>query len=250
MIKWWSAAAVAFVVCIAGGSQADTPVTVFAAASLQGALEDALDGVAAPVRISYASSATLARQIVQGAEADVYISANSAWMIYAVDQSGVDKTSVRPMISNQLVVVAPAPSPVFDVTNPDDWAYRLPDDERIAMGFTAAVPAGIYGRAALTELGLWDALESRVAETANVRVALSLVARAETPLGIVYASDAKAEPRVTVVGQFPSGTYPAIVYPIGRVLGSDNPQAGAVIDHLLGANAQAAFTRNGFRVID
>lgn len=250
MVKWWTPTAVAFMTWFSGSALAETPITVFAAASLQGALDDALDGFSEPVRISYASSATLARQIVQGAEADVYISANGAWMTYAVDEAGVDSSSVRSLIGNTLVAVAPAPSSAMKIEDPNAWWDRLPDGERIAMGFTAAVPAGIYGRAALTYLGLWDVVSDKVAETANVRVALALVARGEAPLGIVYASDAQAEPRVTIVATFPSGSHAPIVYPIGRVLGSDHPGGDAMVDYLLSPDAQAAFTRHGFRVID
>ncbi len=227
-------------------SPAMADVTVFAAASLKGALDDvaaawmAATGEAAT--ISYAGSSALARQIEAGAPADVFISANVDWMD-ALENEGLIEDGTRvDLLGNALVVVAAADA--RDVT-----LAELPTalgTGRLAMALYDAVPAGIYGQQALTSLGLWDSLSAWVAQTDNVRSALALVAVGEAPYGIVYATDAIAEARVRVVATFPADSHPEIAYPAAVVAGSDVAAAGDFLDFLQGPEADEVFLRHGF----
>lgn len=223
-------------------------VTVFAAASLK----DALDEVAGAWRgatggaatVSYAGSSALARQIEAGAPADVFISANAAWMDALQREGLLAPATRRDLLGNALVLVAPAGAPPLALA---DLPGAL-GDGRLAMALYDAVPAGIYGREALTSLGLWEALEDRVAQADNVRAALALVATGEAPYGIVYASDAAAEPRVEVVARFPDGSHPDIVYPAAAVAEGDVAAATAFLDYLETPPADAIFAAHGFRL--
>ncbi|SLN52503.1 Molybdate-binding periplasmic protein precursor [Roseivivax jejudonensis] len=231
---------------------ADT-VTVFAAASLGPALEEAAalweDETGHDVTVAAAGSSVLARQIAQGAPADLYVSASPDWMDWTEGQGVIDVESRRVLMTNALVLVghgglriAPVPmSPEFDIP------ARLGEEGRLAMALVDAVPAGLYGRQALTWLGQWEALAPRVAQADNVRAALALVALGEAPLGVVYATDARAEPRVHVAGTFPPESHDPIVYPGAVIAGADSPEAaGALLDWLAGPAAQAVFARHGF----
>lgn len=213
-------------------------ITVFAAASLK----EPLDLIAADfggVTVAYGGSGTLARQVSLGAPADVVILANSDWMDFLEGEGRItDRTDI---LSNALVLVAHDPIPV-DLT-PESLTSAL-GDGRLAMGFTASVPAGIYGKAALVELGLWDAVATQVAEVDNVRAALALVARGEVPLGIVYATDARVVPDLHIAASFPSDSHPPIRYVAG--LASDAPDAAAFLAYLQTPEAQAIFATAGF----
>ena len=186
-------------------------VTVFAAASLMGALDEVAAGwedrTGGEVRLSYAGSSALARQIEAGAPADVFVSANVDWMDELGERGLTEPGSRRDLLSNRLVLVGPAGAAPLALEPGLDLAALL-DGGRLAMALVDAVPAGLYGREALRSLGLWGAVEPRVAQAENVRAALALVARGEAPLGVVYASDARAEPRVAVVATFPEGSHP------------------------------------------
>jgi molybdate transport system substrate-binding protein len=226
---------------------------VFAAASLQ----DALDGVVAAwpgdaaIAASYASSSTLARQIEQGAPADLFISANPEWMDYLAERGLVRAGSRADLLGNDLVLVAPAAAgarplaiaPGFDLVG-------ALGDGRLAMGDPDHVPAGIYGRAALESLGVWQQIAPRLARADNVRAALALVARGEAPLGIVYGSDAVAEPGVRVVGTFPESSHPPIIYPVAVPAGSRHPAAATLVEFLESATAAAIFARFGFTLLE
>lgn len=229
------------------------PVTVFAAASLS----TALDAIAADWRattgkaltLSYAASSALARQIEQGAPADAVLTADLDWMDWLAQRGLIVSQSRQTLLGNRLVLVAPAGSTVkLDVAAGFPLAAAL-GDGRLAMADVTAVPAGRYGRAALESLGVWPTVVNRVAQAENVRAALLLVSRGEAPLGIVYQTDAAADPKVTVVGMFPSDSHPPILYPMALTATSRNPDAAAFLDHLRGPAARRVFEAQGFAVL-
>lgn len=241
------AALIAAPIAHAPAAHADE-ITVFAAASLK----TALDRVAAEwqanhgdtVVISYAGSSQLAKQIQQGAPADLFISASGNWMD-AVQQSGdIDPATRRDLLGNTLVLVGtgkPAKAPLAEL--PD-----LLGEAKLAMALVDSVPAGQYGKQALSALGLWDKVEGHVAQADNVRAALRLVATGEAPLGIVYGSDALAEPGVGVVATFPEDSHKPITYPAAVTSTADTPQAAAFLDSLSEAPARSIFEMQGFSV--
>jgi molybdate transport system substrate-binding protein len=232
---------------------APAPLTVFAAASLKESLDEAAaayeQATGTPVRVSYAASSALARQIEQGAPAQVFASADLEWMDYLQQRDLVDVASRHDLLGNRLVLVAPQASVAkVDLAKPGSIAAAL-GEGRLAIAQTASVPAGKYGRAALESLGQWNSVSARLAESESVRAALMLVARGETPLGVVYASDAKAEPRVRVVAAFPAGSHPPIVYPVAARRGAP-PSAGGFVRWRSSPAARAIFERRGFDVLD
>jgi len=228
---------------------ADGPLTVFAAASLQNALQ-ALEPEwtrrgGAPLRFSFAGSSALARQIVQGAPADVFVSADVQWMD-AVEKAGLVQIGTRiDLLTNRLALIAPATSPVRLKIQPGFPLAAALGDGRLALA-ESSVPAGIYAKAALTTLKVWDAVEAKIARAENVRGALNFVARGEAPLGIVYDTDARIEPMVRIVDLFPDDTHPPIIYPAALVKGA-GPGAPAFFQFLKSAEAGAVFARFGFR---
>ena len=229
------------------------PVTVFAAASLKESLDEAAaayeQATGTPVRVSYAASSALARQIEQGAPAQVFISADLEWMDYLQQRGRVDAASRHELLGNRLVLVAPQDGLArVDLARAGSIAAAL-GAGRLAVGQTASVPAGKYARAALQSLGQWDGVKTRLAESESVRAALMLVARGETPLGIVYASDAKAEPRVRVAATFPEASHPRIVYPVAALRGSST-DAADFVRWLSSPAARGIFVRRGFDVRD
>lgn len=235
-------------------AQSRAPV-VFAAASLK----DALNDVNAQWRkdtgktavISYASSATLAKQIAQAAPADVFISADLADMDY-LDERGLIKAGTRSnVLGNRLVLVAEKNSPVPPTTiAPGLDLAKLLGSGRLAMGDVMSVPAGKYGKAALESLGVWASVKSRIAQAENVRVALVLVSRGEAPLGIVYATDAAADPSIKVVGVFPENSHPPIVYPAALTAASRSSDAASFLAYLESPKAKPLFERQGFTVLN
>lgn len=235
----------------AGGAQAQN-LLVFAAASLK----DALDAVVAeyqagtdvPVVVSYASSSTLARQIEQGAPADVFFSANPQWLDYLAERGLIRAGSRTNLLGNGLVLIAPRGSDVALEIGPGfDLAGTLAG-RPLAMGDPDHVPAGIYGKAALEKLGVWPSIAPHVVRADNVRAALALVARGEAPLGIVYRSDAVADPTVRVVGAFAPDSHPPITYPVAIVAASQHPAASEFVAFLKTAPAVALFERFGFAI--
>jgi molybdate transport system substrate-binding protein len=229
------------------------PLTVFAAASLKESLDEAARAyekqTGTLVRVSYAASSALARQIEQGAPADVFFSADLEWMDYLQQRQRIDPASRRNLLGNQLVLVAPKNSRAqVDLQTPASLPAAL-GDRRLAVGETRSVPAGKYARAALESLRAWDGVKSKLAESESVRAALMLVARGETPLGIVYLSDAKAEPGVRVVAVFPDASHPPIVYPVASLRTSRHPQAEAFVRWLSSPAARDIFQRRGFTVL-
>jgi molybdate transport system substrate-binding protein len=226
-------------------------VTVYAAASLRESLEAAARAYESAsgdkVTVSYAASNALARQIEAGAPADVFMSADTDWVDYLESRNLVAPGSRRNLLANDLVLIAPAASRLSMKLAPGvDIASAL-GGKRIALANPAAVPAGKYAKAALTSLGAWKALEGQVAAAENVRAALVFVARGETPLGVVYRTDALAESQVRIVDAFPAGTHPAIVYPLVKLRRSATPAADAFAEYLASPAARAIFGRFGFR---
>ena len=202
-------------------------VVVFAAASLKNALDDAAHTfarqAAPPVKISYAASSQLAKQIESGAPADIFISADLAWMDYVQKHNLIQPATRRNLLGNRLVLVAPAGSGVKIDIKPGFDLVGMLKGGRLAMADPASVPAGKYGKAALEKLGIWKSVEPHVAGAENVRAALLFVDRKETPLGIVYATDAASDPRVEIAGAFPENTHPPIIYPVALTAASKNP---------------------------
>lgn len=238
----WGAAAVA--------QDVNEPVTIFAAASATDAVNEIAEAYAAQgggsLRPVVASSSTLARQIDQGAPADIFLSANVTWMDH-LDQGGLLAPGTRvPLLSNRLVLVAPAESPLQLRLAPGLALRGLLGDGRLALGDPAHVPAGIYAKQALEALGLWDQVADRLAQASNVRAALALVDRGEVAAGIVYETDAAIAPRVRIVDAFPDAVTPPITYPLAIVAGRDTPAVRAAYDFLRGAAATAIFARHGF----
>jgi molybdate transport system substrate-binding protein len=231
---------------------AETPITVFAAASLQGVLDKAGWVYVAvnvhPVRFSYGASSALARQIEEGAPADVFISADPDWMDYLSKKKLIVEASRRNLLSNRLALIAPATS---DVSLAIDW--KMPIGRALAGGRLAVagpdVPAGRYAQASLTKLGVWNDVKDHLAQAQNVRAALAFVARGETPLGIVYDTDAMTEPKVKIVGLFPDGSHPPIIYPGAVLTAATSPNARPFLDSLTGPREADIFRRAGFRVL-
>ena len=238
--------------CLATAAQAAEPPVVLAAASLQEALTDAAGRFAAtghprPV-LSFAASSQLARQIENGAPADMFISADEAWMDDLANRKLITPGSRASFLSNRLVLVAPADHPFTTTIKPGFPLATLLGEGHLAMADVAAVPAGRYGKAALTKLGVWSAIEAKVVQTDNVRSALVFVERGEARAGIVYATDAMASRKVVVAAVFPTTSHPPISYPLGLVVGRANPEARAFRRYLLSDAGGAVFACYGFIV--
>ncbi|MCK0169629.1 molybdate ABC transporter substrate-binding protein [Aliiroseovarius sp. S1123] len=226
-------------------------ITVFAAASLGGALDEVAAAFESDtgheVALSFAGSSVLARQITLGAPADVFLSANADWMDAVEAAELLADGSRRDFAGNVLVLIAPAEqeAPTSLPETPEEFAAAL-DGGRLSMALVDAIPAGQYGKAALTHLGLWDAAKSHVVQTDNVRAALALVALGEARLGVVYATDAQAEPRVRLVAPFPAKTHPQITYPAAAIASGDVATATAFLDYLTGTAGQSILQGHGF----
>jgi molybdate transport system substrate-binding protein len=239
---------------IVSGARAEEPVTVFAAASLKESLEQVSEAwrsdTGRDIRLSFAGSSALARQIEQGAPADIFISADLKWMDY-LDEAGLIRTDTRmDLLGNRIVLVAPQDTATTTTRIAPDFPLpTLLGDGRLAMANVDAVPAGTYGKAALESLGLWDSVRDRVAQAENVRAALLLVSRGEAPLGIVYETDAKVDPGVRIIDRFPEDSHAAIVYPAALTTDGQNPRAAGFLAYLQGADARAIFTAAGFTVL-
>jgi len=223
-------------------------LTLFAAASLKNVIDEIAEHYEAEypdsIVISYAGSATLARQIEMGAPADIFISANTAWMDYLSDQALINEPSRFNLASNQLVLISSRPEAKFSFEKPQELLDWL-DEEYLAMGLVNSVPAGIYGKQALTYYHLWDSVKLQVAQSDNVRSALALVASGEAPLGIVYHSDAMAEPKVSIITTFPEESHDRILYPAAAINESDK-STEAFLQFLRSKQSKAILERNGF----
>ena len=228
----------------------DKSITVFAAASMKNALDDInaafLKASGTKVTTSYAASSALAKQLEQGAPADIFASADLEWMDYSAAKKTIkDDTRVN-LLGNRLVLIAPADSRIDTVTIAANFDLaRLIGDGRIATGEVNSVPVGKYAKGALEKLGIWASVEKKFAMADNVRAALALVARGEAVLGIVYETDAKVEKNVKIVGAFPADSHPAIVYPVAATANA-KPEAAAYLAFLRSATAKMVFEQYGF----
>lgn len=227
-------------------------VTVFAPASLTNAVQRIASefetAAGDRVVLSLAGSSVLARQIERGAPADVYISANPAWMDHLEAKGRILPKTRFDLTGNRLVLIAHGTQPPITLSPDFDLVAAL-GDGRLAMALTEAVPAGIYGKAALTSLGLWGDVAAQVAQTDNVRAALALVATGEAPLGIVYATDARASDAVSVIATFPKDSHPKIIYPAAAIAPGGNPAALSFLDYLKTPAAQALLAEQGFSTL-
>lgn len=225
-------------------------LTVFAAASLREALDEAgrqfQRANGQKVAVSYAGSPALAKQIQNGAPADVFISADPDWMDY-IEQRKLIKPGTRAnLLRNRLVLIAPSGSRIRLEIRPAFALAAALGDGRLAIADPDSVPAGKYAKAALEKLGVWGSVSGKLVRADNVRAALNFVARDETPLGIVYQTDANAEKKVRVVARFPPDTYPPIIYPVAIVSSSKHPAAPAFLNYLKSSEARAIFEKYGF----
>lgn len=234
-----------------GAQAAERGPLLLAASSLQGALDEVADAWAAKgharPRLSYAASSALARQIIAGAPADIFISADEGWMDAAARAGWLRVDTRATLLGNRLVLIVPRskavrldPAPGFDLA-------RLLGTGRLAVADTGSVPAGRYAKVALRRLGVWRSVEKHLAPAENVRAALALVERGAAPVGIVYASDAHASRRVRVAGRFPLSSHPPIRYPVAVLKAARHSDAKLFRDFLLSPQARAIFLRHGFR---
>ena len=226
-------------------------VSVFAAASMKTALDEVAAKFKATtgndVVISYAGSNLLAKQVIDGAPADIFISAAVGWMDEVEKAGQIADGSRRDLLGNTLVLVAHDDVPAQNISAATDLKGMI-GDGKLAMAMVDSVPAGQYGKESLTSLGLWGKVESHVAQADNVRAALKLVATGEAPYGIVYGSDAVAEPGVGVVATFPADSHKPITYPAAVTANADTPQAAAFLDSLSQDPAKSVFVSQGFTV--
>lgn len=226
---------------------------VFAAASLKNALDEANAAYqqqgGAKVVASYAASGALAKQLENGAPADLFISADQDWMTYVQGKKLIkDDTRVN-LLGNRLVLVGPATSTTAVEIGAGFALASLLGGGRLAMGEPQSVPAGRYGQQALETLGIWTAVQPKVAMTDNVRSALALVSRGEAPFGIVYETDVRADPGTKVVGVFPDGSYPPVIYPVALTAATSKPEAARYLAWLRSPVAQPVFEKQGFQVL-
>lgn len=228
----------------------DKTITIFAAASMKNAVDDInaayTKQTGVKVVASYAASSALAKQLEQGAPADVFASADLDWMNYSSQKKVIkDNTRVN-LLGNRLVLIAPTDSKLSNVTiGPGFDLAKLAGDGRVTTGDVQAVPVGKYAKAALEKLGAWQAAAPKFAMAESVRAALAFVARGEAVLGIVYETDAKVEPKVKIVGVFPQDSYPPVIYPVA-LTATARPEAAAYLAFLRSGAAKAVFEKYGF----
>jgi molybdate transport system substrate-binding protein len=231
----------------------DSGLVVFAAASMKNALDEVDTAYTAKtgvkVAASYAASSTLAKQIEQGAPADVFLSADIDWMDYAAAGNNINAATRVNLLGNGIVLVAPQDSKIDQVTIAQGFDLaKLAGDGKIATGDVSSVPAGKYAKAALEKLGAWQAAAPKFAMAESVRAALTLVARDEAVLGIVYSTDAKVEPGVRIVGTFPPDSHPAIIYPVAATV-TAKPAAADYLAFLRTSAVKTIFEKYGFKFL-
>src|SRR5215471_9744445 len=238
---------------VTAANSQDKTITVFAAASLKNALDDVdtafTKQTGVKVVTSYDASSTLMKQIEGGAPADAFLSADLKWMDYGVEKKVINDSTRVNLLGNVLVLIAAKDSKIGQVDiKPGFDLAKLAGDGRIATGDVKAVPVGLYAKAALEKLGVWSSIEPKMAMAVNVRAALAYVARGEAPLGIVYATDAKIEPGVKVVGVFPDNAHDPIIYPVAATV---NAKPGTIqyLAFLRSTAAKSTFENYGFSVL-
>jgi molybdate transport system substrate-binding protein len=235
----------------------DGKLVVFAAASLKNAL-DAINAqwekeTGNKASISYAASSALAKQIEQGAPAQMFISADLDWMDYLAGKNLIKPETRSNLLGNRIVLIAPkgkaqAGAKAVEIKPGFDLAKVL-GDGRLAMANVDTVPAGKYGKAALVKLGMWESVSSKVAQAENVRAALLLVSRGEAPAGIVYQTDAASDRNVEIIGTFPENTHPPIIYPVALTAAATSPDAAAFLAYIRSDKAKPLFGSQGFTVL-
>ena len=236
------------------GGAAAQEITVFAAASLQNAFEEAGRAYqgkqrGSALKFSFAASSALARQIEQGAPAAIFASADEQWMDYLQQRDLIAKDTRKSLLGNRLVLVVAAANPVNVDLKPNfDFAALLEPDGRWVTGDPSNVPVGRYAQDALTKLGVWNFAQRRLVRAENVRVALAFVERGEAAAGVVYETDAAISKKVRVAGAFPADSHAAISYPVATIAKNDSPAARAFLKFLEGAEARDIFRKYGFSV--
>lgn len=232
---------------------AQDKVTVFAAASIKNALDAAnaawSEKTGNAAIVSYAASSALAKQVEAGAPADLFVSADLAWMDYVAGKNLILEDTRTNLVGNRLVLVAAADKAQPVDIKPGFELAKLVGEGKLAMGAVESVPAGKYGKAALEKLGVWSSVEGKVAAADNVRAALLLVSRGEAPYGIVYQTDAAADPGVRIVGTFPEDSHEPIIYPVAILSGSRNPAAATYLNFLKSPEAAPFFEKQGFTIL-
>ncbi len=228
-------------------------LTVLAAASLTDAFKDVSTAWEKaghkPLRLSFGASSFLARQIEQGAPANVFASADEKWMDYLADRNLIAAGTRKDLLGNDVVLIVPAIRPQHVAIAPGfDLLGLLGKDGRLSVGDPAHVPVGIYAEQSLRKLGVWDAVEPRLARAGDVRAALRFVELGEAPAGIVYATDAAVSKGVSIAGIFPDYSHDPVTYPFGVVKTGDNPEARALMSFLEGPAAREIFVRRGFKI--
>ena len=245
---------VGFLAFLAGAPQtlvAQEQITVFAAASLKNALDDTnaafTKATGVKVTVSYAASSALAKQVEQGAPADIFISADLQWMDYVGERKLIKPDTRVNLLGNKLVLIAPADSKIANVTIGQGFDIaKLAGSGRIAVADVNAVPAGRYAKVAIEKLGALAAAEPKLAQAENVRATLAFVARDETPIGIVYETDAKVEPKVKVIGAFPDDSYPPVTYPVAATATTTKQSVSQYLHFLRSPTAKTIFEKYGF----
>lgn len=230
-----------------------TDLVIFAAASLKNALDEVntqwQKETGKKAVISYAASSALAKQIEQGAPAQVFISADLDWMDYLAGKSLIKADTRSNLLGNRIVLIAPKDKAQPVEIKPGFDLAKLLGEGRLSMANVDSVPAGKYGKAALEKLGAWASVSGRIAQAENVRAALLLVSRGEAPAGIVYQTDAAADPNVKIIGTFPEDSHPPIIYPIALTAGASHPDATAFLAYIRSAKARPVFEAQGFTVV-
>ena len=244
----------AFVGLLAAAPAQAEDITVFAAASLKTALDqigaDWQAGTGNSAVLSYGGSSALAKQIIEGAPADVFISAAPNWMDAVAEAGLIVPDSRVDLLGNTLVLIAHGPGVAPITLDAGTDLAGMLGGGRLSMALVDAVPAGQYGREALTSLGLWDSVKDSLAQSDNVRAALQLVALGEAPLGIVYASDAIADAAaVSVIATFPAESHSPIIYPVAVIAAGGKPEAEMFVDYLTSPEARLVFEAQGFTVL-
>jgi molybdate transport system substrate-binding protein len=234
-------------------AQGGDVIVVFAAASMKTAL-DAVNAewqkeTGKKATISYAASSALAKQIEEGAPAQIFISADLDWMNYLARKNLIRPDTRSNLVGNRIVLISPKDKAKgVDIKPGFDLAGIL-GDGRLAMANVDTVPAGKYGKAALEKLGAWSSVSNKIAQAENVRAALLFVSRGEAPAGIVYQTDAAADPGVAIIGRFPENTHPPIVYPVALTASASTPDAAAFLAFIRSAKAKPLFEKEGFTVL-
>lgn len=249
---------IAILMMLVGAASAQQPVAgpaiiVFAAASLKTALDTIVmqwtKDTGQVVRVSYASSSVLAKQIEQGAPAAIFISADLDWMDYVAKRDLIVADSRSNLLQNELVLIAPKGQSTAINIKPGFDLKSILRGGRLAVGEVSSVPAGKYGKAALEHLQIWTSVADALAQTENVRAALLLVAGGEATAGIVYKTDAASEPKVEILGNFPKDSYPPIIYPMAMLKGVAAEGSVGFLGYLRTASAKIAFEKEGFLVM-